>query len=110
MVEQGEVILLEDSRLKDQLAQRYYKQGASGKIVLESKREAKAAGRPSPDRADAAVMACSYWEIEKPAEAEKDPRRMSVDELIARFDNDAFEEGVQPGELGALTLEELVAD
>lgn len=41
----------------EQLTTRHYKQGSSGaRIFLESKKEAKANGRPSPDRADAFIL------------------------------------------------------
>jgi hypothetical protein len=50
--------LFDDPVLRKQLASRYYKRSdATGKIILESKREARANGHGSPDRADAAVLA-----------------------------------------------------
>jgi len=50
--------LQDDAKLKKQLASRYYKRSdATGKIILESKREARANGHGSPDRGDAAVLA-----------------------------------------------------
>lgn len=53
-----DLIPMDDGLLKKQLASRYYKRSdKTGNIVLESKREAKAAGHSSPDRADAAVLA-----------------------------------------------------
>lgn len=53
-----EIVLLNDQILIEQLANRYYKQsGVGSKILLESKKEAKANGHPSPDRADATVLA-----------------------------------------------------
>lgn len=52
-----ELIFLDDPVLMDQLSNRYFKQGEKGKIKLESKKEAKANGHPSPDRADATVLA-----------------------------------------------------
>ena len=46
-----------DRKLLDQLSTRYYKQSElNGKLGLESKREARAHGRPSPDRGDAFVL------------------------------------------------------
>lgn len=54
------LILLNDPVLRKQLPSRYYKiSDTSGKIILESKREAKANGHNSPDRADATVLAFS---------------------------------------------------
>jgi len=47
----------EDDKLYEQLSNRYFKQEASqGRITLESKGEAKANGRPSPDRADSFIL------------------------------------------------------
>lgn len=54
----GELIMMDDSMLREQLSNRFYRQqSVSGKNILESKREAKAKGHPSPDRADATVLA-----------------------------------------------------
>jgi hypothetical protein len=50
--------------LIDQLANRYYVQASKSKIKLESKKEAKANGHPSPDRADATVLA--FTDIQAP--------------------------------------------
>lgn len=50
--------LYDDRLLRNQLCSRYYKQSdRTNKIILESKREARAAGHKSPDRADATVLA-----------------------------------------------------
>jgi len=52
------LILLPDKTQQNQLSSRYYKQqDRNQKIILESKREARAAGHSSPDRADATVLA-----------------------------------------------------
>lgn len=54
------LIPLADSVQTRQLASRYYKQSDStGRIILESKREARANGHGSPDRGDATVLAFS---------------------------------------------------
>lgn len=48
-----------DEKTREQLGTRHYKQSAQGgRIFLEPKKEAIAHGRPSPDRADAFVLAC----------------------------------------------------
>jgi hypothetical protein len=67
-VEEYQVLFMLDSqgnieeKLFDQLQNRYYKiQDASGKVILESKQKAKAEGHPSPDRADAVVLAWSKY-------------------------------------------------
>lgn len=49
--------LLPDNTQKNQLSSRYYRQSGQGKFLLESKREARAKGHGSPDRADATVLA-----------------------------------------------------
>lgn len=46
-----------DEKTRKQLTSRYYKQQQTqGRITLQSKKEAKAEGRPSPDRADAFIL------------------------------------------------------
>jgi hypothetical protein len=56
-IENGEIILPQDTTLRKQLASRYYMVTPQNKIQLESKRQAKAKGHTSPDRADAFVLA-----------------------------------------------------
>lgn len=47
----------DDEKLYQQLYTRFYKQQQTqGRIALESKKDAKAEGRPSPDRADAFIL------------------------------------------------------
>jgi hypothetical protein len=54
----------QDNRLMSQMTSRYYKQhDTNGKIVLESKKDARAKGHGSPDRADALVLAFSGLSI-----------------------------------------------
>lgn len=89
LVEESEVILLEDPKLIDQLANRYYRATGQGKVVLESKREAKAAGHPSPDRADAAVLANVSWGPEPEKQPEKAPGR-SIEEIMREMADDEF--------------------
>lgn len=61
LLENGEISLIQDERLKRQLSTRYYKQGDAGKLQLESKLQARAKGHPSPDRADALILAFSNY-------------------------------------------------
>lgn len=61
LLETGEVWLLNDDRLIRQLATRYYKITDGNKHKLESKLQARAAGRPSPDRGDSVVLAFSGY-------------------------------------------------
>ena len=56
-VENAEIIIPTDVTLRKQLASRYYAITPQNKIQLESKRQAKAKGHASPDRADAFVLA-----------------------------------------------------
>lgn len=59
---------------RKQLASRHYKQGLIGaRILLEKKRDAKAHGRPSPDRADAFILSLTGLTIEDFLNAEKSP-------------------------------------
>lgn len=54
-----------DDLFFNQLSNRYYKSdGSQGKLALESKAQAKAHGRPSPDRADAFVLALTSCKAE----------------------------------------------
>ena len=54
-----------DPLLIKQLGQRYYHQGeTSGKMALESKKAARAKGRPSPDRGDTLMLALAGLTID----------------------------------------------
>jgi hypothetical protein len=63
LLEQNEIWLLDDHKLKTQLATRFYSITPENKHQLESKPQARAKGHPSPDRADAVVLA--FWEFEQ---------------------------------------------
>jgi phage terminase large subunit len=56
-IERGEVALLNDPKLIAQLASRRAKPRSDGRVQLESKEEMRRRGLPSPDRADAVVLA-----------------------------------------------------
>lgn len=57
-IEEGYILFLDDITQKNQFIGRYYKRSLlNSKIQLESKKEARAKGHPSPDRADASVLA-----------------------------------------------------
>jgi hypothetical protein len=61
MFERGEIDLPstdEDSKLISQLSSIKYFIRSDGRILVESKEDMEARGLPSPDRADAAMMAC----------------------------------------------------
>lgn len=59
MIDECCIILdFEDEKFIKQITSRYYKQGGTSvRVALESKAEAKSHGRPSPDRADAFILA-----------------------------------------------------
>ena len=61
LCERGEIWLMDDLKLKKQLATRYYKI-TGGIHQLESKIDARAKGHTSPDRADATVLAFIDYE------------------------------------------------
>ena len=60
-IENAEIIIPTDVALRKQLASRYYTITPQNKIQLESKRQAKAKGHASPDRADAFVLAFANY-------------------------------------------------
>jgi len=55
--EHGDVALLADDKLTSQLASRRWKPRSDGRVQLESKEDMRRRGLPSPDRADATVLA-----------------------------------------------------
>jgi phage terminase large subunit len=59
LVEEGLVILLDDEKLLEQISSRKYKESTAGidKLQLQDKKEMISEGLPSPDRADATVLA-----------------------------------------------------
>lgn len=61
LVEFGVLILLDDDKLYSQIASRKYKESTAGvdKLTLQAKKEMISEGLPSPDRADATVLALS---------------------------------------------------
>jgi len=61
LLENGEIILFNDERLKRQLSGRYYKPTDSGPLKLESKIVARSKGHLSPDRADATILVFSNY-------------------------------------------------
>lgn len=61
LLENREILLPDDKRLREQLSTRYYKQTDTNKIQLESKLQARSKGHPSPDRADAVILTFSNY-------------------------------------------------
>lgn len=88
-----------DNKLIDQLSTRFYKrQNVSGKLILESKEEARKHGHPSPDRADAMVLAWYpyYFDLTKVqelVEVKKDNRYTVIpaDEIVEWYNNRVFD-------------------
>jgi len=92
LLETGEVWLTQDDRLIRQLATRYYKITEGNKHKLESKLQARAAGRPSPDRADSVVLAFSHYKSKLEQDWDKikqeykeTPEELMDDEFKAPF-------------------------
>lgn len=89
-----------DSKFYDQLSNRFYKQQSTqGRIALESKKEAMANGRPSPDRADGYVLAYTGVNItdfvdaiEVDAEVTHVSKPKTLDELQAWGDDQTYKE------------------
>lgn len=80
LLEHSEVWLLDDEKLRKQLATRYYIITAQNKHQLESKLKARSKGHPSPDRGDAVVLCYSNYKTkldqpkyEKPFKQEPEP-------------------------------------
>jgi hypothetical protein len=88
LVEDGRVILLEDEKQKTQLANRFYtQQKSTDKIIVEPKAEAKAQGHPSPDRADATILALADYRIEEEKIEETSTGKISADQLEEWYEN-----------------------
>lgn len=87
-IEEGYVKFLKDDKQLNQLCARYFHRKDNDKLILESKREARAKGHPSPDRADACVLAWKGlrypldWQLPK---KEVDPQGLQASELIDHF-------------------------
>lgn len=65
ILEENLFIIDDDEKFKTQITNRYYKQQSTqGRITLESKKDAKAHGRPSPDRADSFLLALTGLTID----------------------------------------------
>ncbi len=112
MIEEQQLILIDDTAQTNQLANRYYKRSeVNNRIILESKGTAKFHGHPSPDRADAAVLANARY---KYAEEQMAPtlvggkRRLTLVELKELYESDAMDGGrTAPTFHGTPTIESL---
>jgi phage terminase large subunit len=86
LFEENLLVPPDDELTIKQLTTRYFKQQNGAKPVLESKKDAKAHGRPSPDRADAYILCFSDLSIEefmdgKLEENKPKPKVYTADEL-----------------------------
>lgn len=73
LIERAEIVLPNDEKTMHQLTTRALngRESAQGKITLQSKKEARSQGLPSPDRADALVL-CFFSYHNNPADARTD--------------------------------------
>jgi len=83
LLETGEIWLANDDRLIRQLATRYYKITEGNKHKLESKLQARAAGRPSPDRGDSVVLCFSNYKSKLEVDDSGIVKEWSEEELDA---------------------------
>lgn len=108
LVEDCQILLLDDPKLKLQLSTRLYRQKLdSDKIILQPKPEAKHEGRPSPDRADATALCFEDYVLEQRKEEGK--KRLTGEELEQWYDDLHHGNFTNPAKLdGQITLEDLV--
>ena len=66
LIEYGDIIVPRETKLRKQLASRYYVVTPQNKLQLESKKQARSKGHVSPDRADAFVLAFADYRGRKP--------------------------------------------
>lgn len=79
ILEEGLFVIDNDQKFLDQLGNRYYKQQSTqGRITLESKKDAKAHGRPSPDRADSFLLALTGLTIDDFLQTDKDEEAIAA--------------------------------
>tara|TARA_R110000868_G_scaffold39869_4_gene138447 strand:+ start:23090 stop:24742 length:1653 start_codon:yes stop_codon:yes gene_type:complete len=115
LLETGEAWLCQDDRLVRQLSTRYYKITEGNKHKLESKLQARAAGRPSPDRADSVVLCYSQYKSkltaddsairqeykETPEDKEKAENEFKSPLSIREWAKDEFQSGYFTGHTAA---------
>ena len=66
LIEYGDIMVPRDTKLRKQLASRYFVVTPQNKLQLESKKQARSKGHISPDRADAFVLAFADYRGRKP--------------------------------------------
>jgi len=89
------ILPVDDERGMTQLAQRYYRESTGGRFFLQSKPEAKSEGRPSPDRADADVLAFTDLSLDDFLKPEEEPNKSknkymgtTLEEIESNLDSD----------------------
>ena len=71
LIEYGEIMVPKETKLRKQLASRYFVVTPQNKLQLESKKQARSKGHVSPDRADAFVLAFADYRGIKPKKLKK---------------------------------------
>lgn len=110
-VQMGCFNLLNDSKLLDQLSSRQYAIMQGGRIRLVKKSELRSQGYPSPDRADAAVLAnipisldmAESWALGKTFEKHKQsskPRLIDINKALLVQESDYYKVNPQPPQQG----------
>jgi hypothetical protein len=94
LVEAGCLIPLNDQKLYEQISSRKYKQSTASldKITLQAKGEMLSQGLPSPDRADAAVLAFTDVSVQEYLDAYEfqTPTKVVKDEASRLAELEAF--------------------
>ena len=110
LIARRDIIIPVIAKLKEQLTTRWYRgfDSTQGKYALESKQEARASGRPSPDRADAFVLCfASYHPArkDKPIETGRYKQELVTPiELLRRANTGVFWQTQRDKPRGRFTL------
>ena len=81
-----------DDKTRTQLSNRYYKQQQTqGRITLQSKKEAKAEGRPSPDRADSFILTFRGHTLDDFIEADKGSEKKTTAEIQLKTPQEVYD-------------------
>jgi len=108
LVEDGRVILLKDEKQQTQLANRYYtQQKSTDKIIVEPKAEARAMGHPSPDRADATILALADYKAIEETKEEAKSSKIPQDQLEDWYENVRQQKFTEDFK-GAVTISDLL--
>ena len=93
LIQDKVLIFLKDEKQIDQLKKRRYNLRDNNTLQLESKRDARARGEPSPDRADATALAFADIDATEVAKlAVKKTSDLKVGKYIINFDDDPDEQ------------------